>query len=360
MAKSTKYWWAWAAAGAAGFLVLRSLVRRRRCYDFAGRTVLITGGSRGLGLLLARQLTEEGARVAICARDEAELARAHEDLAGRGGQVLTISCDVAHRHQVEAMVDQVRTQWGAIDVLINNAGVIQVGPMDEMTLEDYERSMQIHYWGPLFTTLAVLPEMRRRGQGRIVNIASIGGKISVPHLLPYSASKFALVGLSEGLRAELLKDGIYVTTVCPGLMRTGSPSNAEFKGQHDWEFAWFCASSSLPLVSMDAERAARQIVEACRYGQAEVILSLPAKAATLLHDLAPGTVADALGWSNRWLPGTGGIGTRRAKGRDSRPSWLPSWLTALTDRAAERNNELGTPGASAAQPSSADPQLGGP
>jgi NAD(P)-dependent dehydrogenase (short-subunit alcohol dehydrogenase family) len=354
MAKSMKYWWAWAAAGAAGWLVFRTVLRRQRCYDFAGRTVLITGGSRGLGLLLARRLVDEGAWVAVCARDETELARAHDDLARRGGQVLTVRCDVANQHQVEAMVGKVRAKWGPIDVLINNAGVIEVGPMEEMTLEDYQRAMQIHYWGPLFTTLAVLPGMRRQGQGRIVNIASIGGKISVPHLLPYSASKFALVGLSEGLRAELLKDGIYVTTVCPGLMRTGSPSNADFKGQHEWEFAWFCTSGSLPLVSMDADRAARQIVEACRYGQAELILSLPAKAATLLHDLAPGAVTDALALGNRLLPGPGGIGTQRAKGRDSRPPWLPPWLTALTDRAAEQYNELEPPAASTALPPSSD------
>src|SRR5204863_5194639 len=123
---------------------------------------------------------------------------------------------------------------------------------------------------PLFTTLSVLPAMRRQGEGRIVNISSIGGKIAVPHLLPYDASKFALTGFSEGLRAELLKDGIYVTTVCPGLMRTGSPRNADFKGQHEAEYAWFSIGDSLPGMSMSAEAAAERIVTAFRQGEAEV------------------------------------------------------------------------------------------
>src|SRR5918912_3423887 len=129
-----------------------------------------------------------------------------------------------------------------------------------MTLEDFEQAMAVHFWGPLYATLAVLPQMRARRDGRIVNISSIGGKVSVPHLVPYSASKFALAGLSDGLRAELSKENVIVTTVCPGLMRTGSPRNATFKGKHRDEYAWFSISDALPLTSMSAERAARQII----------------------------------------------------------------------------------------------------
>src|SRR5204863_2185868 len=161
---------------------------------------------------------------------------------------------------------------GAIDVLVDNAGIIQVGPLETMTQEDFRRAMNTHFWGPLNTTLAVLPEMRRRKTGRIVNISSIGGKISIPHLVPYSASKFALVGLSEGLRAELAKDGISVTTVCPGLMTTGSPRNAFFKGQNQAEYAWFSISDALPGVAMNAEAAARAIIRACKRGDAEIVL----------------------------------------------------------------------------------------
>jgi hypothetical protein len=123
-------------------------------------------------------------------------------------------------------------------------------------------------------------------------------------------------------------------------MRTGSPRNAFFKGQHRAEYAWFSISDSLPGASMDADRAARQIIEACRRGDAEVTLSLPALAADRFHGLFPGLTADLMGLVNRFLPGPGGIGAARAKGSESQSAWSPSVLTTLTERAAARNNEL--------------------
>jgi NAD(P)-dependent dehydrogenase (short-subunit alcohol dehydrogenase family) len=327
------------ALGAGAFFAARAIFRRANSYSFAGRVILITGGSRGLGLLMARQLGREGARLAICARDQEELQRAQEELS-QCAEVISIPCDITDRQQVDEFVQAARNHFGQVDVLINNAGTINVGPMDVMTLEDYEQAMKVHFWGPLYAVLAVLPEMRQRGAGRIVNISSIGGKISVPHLLPYSASKFALVGLSEGLRAELRKDGIRVTTVCPGLMRTGSPRNASFKGQHEAEYAWFKISDSLPFTSIDARRAARQIVEAARRGDPEVVLTMQAKAAALFHGLFPGLTADLLGLVNQLLPEAGGIGAAREKGRESESAWSRSWLTALTNRAAQENNQI--------------------
>jgi short-subunit dehydrogenase len=327
-------------AGAGGAWLAARALRGWRPYHFQDKSILITGGSRGLGLILARELGRMGARIAICARDEIELVRAQEDLADREVQVLTVPCDVTNQGDVEEMIQTVHRRLGPIDVLINNAGVIEVGPMEVMTLADYEEAMKTHFWAPLYTMLAVIPEMQQRHEGRIVNISSIGGKISVPHLVPYSASKFALTGLSEGLRAELRKDGILVTTVCPGLMRTGSPVNATFKGQHRAEYAWFSISDSLPFLSMNAELAARQIIAACRRGDAEIVLSLPAKLAVAFHGLFPGLTADLLGLTNYLLPGPGGIGTDRAKGKDSQSAISPSWLTALSDRAALRNNEM--------------------
>ena len=201
------------AAGVGALLAARAAVRKWGEYDLRDKVVLITGGSRGLGLVLARELAREGARLAICARSAADLERARADLAARGAQVMAVPCDVTDRAQVNEMVALVRERFGPVEVLVNNAGIIQVGPIEVMTLADYEEAMRTHFWGPLYTTLAVLPDMRRRRDGRVVNISSIGGKISVPHLVPYSASKFALVGLSEGLRAELRTDNIFVTTV---------------------------------------------------------------------------------------------------------------------------------------------------
>jgi NAD(P)-dependent dehydrogenase (short-subunit alcohol dehydrogenase family) len=340
MTDQTKKTLLWAGLGAGAFLAARALWRRQRAYDFRGKTVLITGGSRGLGLVLAREFAQEGAYLAICARGEDELHLAADDLVTRGARVLTVTCDVSDREQVDHLVRTVSNHYGRIDVLVNVAGVIAVGPMETMTLADYEEAMRVNYWGPLYTTLAVLPQMRPRGEGRIVNISSIGGKIAVPHLLPYDASKFALTGLSEGMRSELARDGIIVTTVCPGLMRTGSPPNADFKGQNEKEYAWFAVSDALPVFSISAERAARAILAACRHGDAEAILGLPAQVAARFHGLFPGLTADVLGLVNRLLPGPGGIGTDRAKGRESGSRLAPSALTAASDRASLKNNEI--------------------
>jgi short-subunit dehydrogenase len=329
-----------AGLAGAGF-VINSIIRKVREYDFSQRVVLITGGSRGLGLVLAREFAKQGARLAICARDIGELERAKLDLECHGAEVITLRCDVTRRSEVEELVAQVQDYYGRIDVLVNNAGTIEVGPFEVMTIEDFENAMNTHFWAPLYTMLAVLPQMRSRREGRIINIASIGGKISVPHLLPYCASKHALVGLSEGLYAELRKDGVVVTTVCPGLMRTGSARNAEFKGKHRQEYALFSLSGALPITSMSAVRAARQIVAASKRGDAEVVLSLPAQIAAVIHRVFPDFVAHTLALVNGLLPDAGGIGKRKAKGKDSTSFFAPSKLTILNDLAAVRNNEFG-------------------
>jgi NAD(P)-dependent dehydrogenase (short-subunit alcohol dehydrogenase family) len=328
-----------AAAGGA-VAAYRAFARLQRQFEFAGKTVLITGGSRGLGLVLAREFAREGARLAICSRDPGELERAQNELVARGASVLSVPCDITDRQQVDWAVQTVTEVLGPIDVLVNNAGMIQVGPFEVTTIEDYETALRTHFWGPLFTTLAVLPSMRQRATGRIVNVSSVGGKISTPHLLPYAVSKFALTGFSEGLRAELADDGVFVTTVIPGLMRTGSARNALFKGQNTAEYAWFSVADALPGLSMSAESAASRIVNACRYGDAEIILSLPAQVAVRFHGLFPAFTNDLLAVVDSLLPQAGGAGTQSVPGRASESAVSRSWVTTLSERAAERNNEL--------------------
>ena len=309
-------------------------------YDFDGKVVLITGGSRGLGLVLARELGSRGAKIAICARDLGELQRAKDDLESRGIEVFEAVCDVRDQDQVEHLVSDVRARFGRIDVLINNAGVIQVGPLEAQTQLDFEEAMRVHFWGPFYAIQTVLPEMRDRGEGRVVNISSIGGKIAVPHLAPYCASKFALAGLSSALHAELRKDNIFITTVYPGLMRTGSHINALFKGQNEKEFALFSIMNGLPLTSLSAENAARQIVNAAARGDAELVISPQAKLAATVNALLPNTTASVLAATNKLLPGNGGVGRGHATGLESESALSPSILTSLVDAASHRNNEL--------------------
>jgi NAD(P)-dependent dehydrogenase (short-subunit alcohol dehydrogenase family) len=291
------------SAGAAAVAVTRRLLDRP---DRRDGVALVTGASRGLGLLIARELAARGYRLAICARDEAELADAEADLTGRGAEVLAVRCDVADREQVDELVRSVVDRFGRLDVVVNNAGVIEVAPVAAMTVDDFADAHDVMFWGTLYPTLAALPHLLAQGHGRIVNVTSIGGKISAPHLLPYNCAKFAAVGFSEGLRAELSGTGVTVTTVVPGLMRTGSHVRAYFKGDRRREYAWFAVAASLPVLSMDAERAARRVVNAGTAGRAELILTPAAKLGVRVHGVFPGTTTRALGLVNRVLPASAG------------------------------------------------------
>jgi NAD(P)-dependent dehydrogenase (short-subunit alcohol dehydrogenase family) len=313
--------------------------------ELRGRTVLITGGSRGLGLLLARRFAQKGARLVLLARDAGELDSARAELEAGGVEVLALPCDVGDAAAVEEAVSRAVHRFGPIDVLVNNAGIIQVGPVETMSLDDFRAEVSTTFWGTVHAALAVLPGMRARHEGRIVNVTSIGGTIGVPHLLPYSAAKFAAVGFSEALHAEVAKDGIRVVTVVPGLMRTGSFGNALFKGQREKEADWFSVGATVPLVSMSADRAARRIVEATLRGEAFVTLGLPFKAARLVHGLFPGLTADVAGLVARFLPGPAGAGPgqRAEKGWAHRGAVARSFLTVLGDRAARANREAPSP-----------------
>ena len=320
------------------------LQRKIRAIDLASKVVAIFGGSRGLGLVIARQLAREGARLVLLARDADELERARQEVDALGARVTALTCDVTDRAQIRDAIEAIVAEHSTIDVLINNAGIIQVGPFEHMTDADFEMALATHFWGPLHTIEEALPHMRRAGAKRIVNISSVGGKIAVPHLLPYCTSKFALAGFSEGLRTELASEGFAVTTVCPGLMRTGSTYNASFKGRRQREFLWFHVLSSLPGLSVDAERAARQIIDACRHGDAELLITLPAKVGVVLKALAPALVARVMSAANWLLPSaTGHAGDIARPGWQSTSPLVPWALTALSDRASVENNELPTP-----------------
>jgi NAD(P)-dependent dehydrogenase (short-subunit alcohol dehydrogenase family) len=316
------------------------LIRTGR-YSLRDKVVLITGGSRGLGLVLARQICGAGGKVALIARDAEELGRAKADLARRGSaaNAFGVQCDLLDREQIRSAVRQIIDRFGKIDILINSAGIIEVGPLEHMTREDFERAMRLHFWAPFELVSQIVPEMRTWGGGRIVNVSSIGGKVAVPHLAPYSASKFALTGFSDAIRAELARDNIHVTTVAPGMMRTGSHVNAKFKGRHDAEFGWFAASAGAPLISMNADRAARKILAACRRGQPSLTLTFAARTAILGNALFPNLTGYWMKIVNRFLPRAGNDEGNELRAGSQLRRLTPPWLTRLADRATRRNNE---------------------
>lgn len=334
--------WLWGLAGLGAVLTTRAILRNSRNIDFSGKTIIITGGSRGLGLVLARQLAQKGANLAICARDPYELDRAKSELEQLGTCVFTHECDLTKKEDIERFVSATRLELGPVDVLINNAGVIMVTPFDNTTEDDFRDALDTNFWAAYHMIQAVLPDMRSRRAGRIVNVASFGGKVAAPHLSPYVTSKFALVGFSESIRAELKKDGIYVTTICPGLIRTGSPRNAYVKGQHEKEYAWFKIGDSLPGLTTSAEDCAAQIIDACQHGEAERIVTFTAKLGTFLQGLSPNLMAETLTIINDLLPDPDPsiAGNQRAIGASKETPTSRSVLASLTDEAAEKNNQV--------------------
>lgn len=330
-----------AGIGLAGLYAYNKIKTSQRAFVYRGRVCLISGGSRGLGLVLAKKLVQRRAWVSLIARDADELALAKAQIESEFplAHVFTHVCDIKDPVQVQAAVRATVQAYGRLDVVINNAGVISTMPYENAASADFDDAMETHFWGAHNVIQASLPYLRRIGGGRILNISSIGGKVAVPHLAPYCASKFALLGYSKTLRAELTRDNIYVTTISPGLMRTGSVGHAKFRGQHKKEYAWFTLGSSMPFVTVSAEKAATEILAAGQRGQAELVISWPAKAAVAFQNFFPELFADLSSLANRLLPRPAHGIPRLRTGAESHSWRTPEFATVLTRKAAQQNNE---------------------
>lgn len=320
---------------------VRAVVRRARMTSLRDKVVVLVGASRGFGLDVARVLVEKGARVVVCARDAGELERAHALVR----EISFVTCDASDETQVRAFVHAAIAVHGRIDVLITNASNIQVGPVEHRRRDDFEAALQQIFWTTYLPTMAVLPHMRANRRGHLVHVTSFGGRIAAPHLLPYSTAKFAATGFSEGLRAEVAKDGIFVTTVTPGLMRTGSYVNVPFKGQHERELAWFAAGAALPVTSVRSMVAAARLVRAIERRQATATFSLGVRAAVLLKALAPELMARLLALQNRLLPLPKGDDPKEISGAeiaDASSSKVVKTIDRLARPNAVAHNERGT------------------
>lgn len=304
------------------------------------KIVLITGGSRGFGLALAFEFGARGCRLALCARDEQELDEACRRLSAKGIEAVSFVADISDPNEAETLVTRVLQHFGRLDVLVNNAGQIQVAPLSGITHEDFESAMNLMFWAPVNLSLAALPHMEQQGSGYIVNITSIGGRVSVPHLLPYSCAKFACVGFSSGLAAEVKSRGIHVVTVVPGLMRTGSYLNAKFGGKAEAEFTWFGMLGNMPALTTSADSAAREVLTALEKKQHNCTISFPAKLLVGAEALLPNTTRTIMSYINALLPSAKAPTPQRA-GKDLTPAFngLFQAFTALGKKAARTFNE---------------------
>ena len=324
------------AALATGAIGLALAARYRARYDFANKVVVITGGSRGLGLVLARELASRGASLGLMARDAIELARARETVDSDSLMQL-LPADVTDAAQVEQAFSTMIRRFGRIDVVINNAGQILSAPFEDTTNTDFKAMLDVHFWGTLNVTRAALPHLARHGDGRIINICSIGGRIPIPHLSAYCVSKYAQAGLSAVMAEELRAKGIRVTTVLPGLMRTGSHVQAWFKGERSAEFALFSLVGGAPGTSMSAERAARLILSAAARGKADAVIPFSYRQLSRIANVAPNLTVASLAVVNGMLPGSR---TRfAAQGKHMSLPKLVKGVTALNEKAADRNNQ---------------------
>jgi NAD(P)-dependent dehydrogenase (short-subunit alcohol dehydrogenase family) len=322
-------------AGAGLLWGTRAWLRSRRRIELAGRVVIVTVASSGHGYLAARLAAERGANLVLAARRLDALKDAEAELRSLGAPgVLPSATDVTDPVHVKAMVDRAMDRFGRIDVLINNAGIISVGPLETMTADDFRAAMDTNFWGAVHSTLAVLPHMRARGFGRIGNVVSFGGRIAVPHSLPYTASKFALTGLTPGLREELARDNILVTGIYPTTMRTGGHRHAWFKGDQEGEYAWFALSDSLPLISASAEHVAERLWRAVCDGEPEVIVGWPACLAIAVNDLFPSETQEVMALVNRLLPSPTEAGSRPVQGEQLHAT-VPRFLNRAYPSTAE-------------------------
>lgn len=266
----------------------------------SGTVAVITGATSGIGRETAREFSAAGSKVVVAGRRQERLVELVKELVNKGGTALAVPTDVADQSQVEHLVAAAVEQFGRVDVLVNNAGVAIASRFAEMPMEDFRRLMDVNFWGAVYACRAAVPQMRKQtGGGVILNVSSIFGKRGMPFETAYCASKFALAGFSESLRAELMSENIDVCTIYPGAVETEI-------------FDAAANSTGLEVPSFvpkfPAKQMAKLIVQAARFPQPEVVAAFDAQAINLANAFAPALVDFALGWSVPFIEGM-----RRAK-----------------------------------------------
>ncbi|HTD88241.1 MAG TPA: SDR family oxidoreductase [Candidatus Binatia bacterium] len=190
-----------------------------------GKVIVITGASSGLGEATSRLLSAQGASVALGARRADRLQALADELTGSGGKALAVTMDVTNRDQVKKLVDTAVQKFGRIDVMINNAGLMQQSPLERLKIDEWDRMIDVNIKGVLYGIAAALPHMKRQKSGHIINVSSVAGHKVTPLGAVYSATKHAVRALSEGLRQEVKPYNIRTTVISPGAVATELPNS---------------------------------------------------------------------------------------------------------------------------------------
>ena len=229
--------------------------------DFKNKAVLITGASSGIGKETAIQFAKRGARLVLVARRKQKLENLKKDLQKFSVPIMICQCDVSDKSQVKEMSQKVLEEFGSIDILVNNAGFAIYGYVYDLTIEEIESQMATNYFGMIYCTKNFLPSMIEKKSGHIVNVASVAASFGLPGIASYCASKFAMLGFSEGLKHELKGTGVGITVVSPIMVRTNFFDHPSFEKMPKYS-----------PTSLSAKTVAKAILRAANSPRLEVIV----------------------------------------------------------------------------------------
>jgi len=225
--------------------------------DLKGKVVLVTGAARGMGKLHAMTFGREGSRIVAVDLDEAAIEATAQEMRDQGYNVNVYIADVSNRSACFALADQVKSDVGSVDVLINNAGIVKAEKVLNMSEQSFRRITEVNYMGQVWMMQAFVPDMVSRKSGHVVNVSSTAGKIGVPDLGAYCATKFAIVGITDSIRQELQKNGVKFIIVCPGFIKTGMVKGAKPPSLTPWQ---------------DPQKVADAVLRAVKNNKAEIFV----------------------------------------------------------------------------------------
>ena len=257
--------------------------------DFKNKVVVITGASSGIGEATAIKFAKKHANVVLVARRKEKLLEVEKKISNCSGSSLVCQCDVSNKDQVEQMAKTVLQTYGRIDILVNNAGFVIYGKVSELSTEEIVAQMETNYFGMIYCTKAFLPQMLEQHSGHFVNVASIGASFSAPGVASYCATKYAMLGFSEGLKHELYGTGVDLTVVSPIMVRTPLFDHPSFEN-----FSKFSTG-----ISLSSETVAKAIIKASNSSRLEIVVPSVARAGIWFKHTFPYFINPVVGNSFR-------------------------------------------------------------